>query len=147
MASTRISNAAAIAACDAIVDLIDAGGAGTIEIWNGTKPAAIDTSVTDNDTPYSLLAVLTFSATAFGAASDGNPGGTASANSISSDTSANKTGTASWFRVKSGAGTIIIDGDITTTGGGGDLELNSTAIQAGAEVAVSSYSFTVPESA
>ena len=44
--NTKISNAAAIAACDAIVDKIDVGsGTAVLRIYDGTQPADPDTAV------------------------------------------------------------------------------------------------------
>lgn len=137
--ATRISNAAAIASCNAIVDLIDVGGAGKLRIYDGTQPADVDTAITTQ----TLLAELTLSATAFGNAADANPGGRATAATITSDSSADATGTATWFRVISGGGTAIIDGSVGTSGA--DLNLNTVSIVSGATVAISSWTFTVPE--
>ena len=72
--ATRISNAAAKAACDAIVDLIDGGaGAGTCKIYTATQATDPDTAIG----AQVLLATLTFSDPAFGAAADAAPGGRA----------------------------------------------------------------------
>lgn len=139
--ATRISNAAAKAACDAIVDLIDGGsGPGKLRIYDGTQPADPDTAVSTQ----TLLAELTLSDPAFGAAADANPGGRATAASITSDSSANATGTASWFRVVDSNDVAIIDGSVGTSGC--DLNLNTTSIVAGAQVSVTSWTFTMPES-
>lgn len=144
MANTDISVAAAIAACNAIVDLLDAGTPpGRLRIYDGLKPSGPDEAVGVQP----LLAELTLAAPAFGAAVDANPGGRATANTITSDASANASGTATWFRAVNSAGTGIIDGDVSVTGGNGDMQLNSTAISAGAQVAISSWLFTVPEGA
>ncbi len=138
--ATKISTAARNAACDAIVDLIDTGGTGTIEIRSGTQPAGPDTAPSDGQ----LLGTLTFHASldAFGAASSGQ----ATANDIQDDTMADADGTATWFRVKDGAGTAIFDGNITGNGGGGDMELNNTSITANGTVSITSFTFTVPAS-
>lgn len=138
--ATRLSNAAAIAACNAIVDLIDGGsGAGYIEIRTGSQPADPDTAATGT-----LLGTLTCSDPAFGAAADAAPGGRATANSITDDSSADATGTATWFRVYDSDATAIIDGSVDTSGA--DMNLNTTAITAGATISVTSWTFTVPES-
>jgi hypothetical protein len=148
--ATRISNAAAIAACNAIVDLIDAGTPpGKLQIWDdgdgAGQPAGPDTAVADDDTPYNLLAELTLNdSAAFGDAADANPGATATAAAITGDASANKTGTAAWFRVTNAAGTAIIDGSVGLSGC--DLNLNSVDIQAGVEVNITSWTVTMPES-
>jgi hypothetical protein len=139
--ATRISNAAAIAACNAIVDLIDAGaGAGLLRIYDGTQATDPDTAVG----AQTLLAELTLSDPAFGAAADAAPGGRATASAITSDASANATGTASWFRIVDSNGLAIIDGSVGTSGA--DLNLNTVSIVSGASVAVTSWTFTVPES-
>lgn len=139
--ATRISNAAAIAACDAIVDLIDGGaGAGLLRIYDGTQATDPDTAIG----AQTLLAELTLSDPAFGAAADAAPGGRATASAITTDASANATGTATWFRVVTSAGTAVIDGSVGTSGA--DLNLNTVSIVSGASVAVTSWTFTVPES-
>lgn len=142
MAAFRISNAAAIAACDAVVDLIDGGtGAGAIKIYDGSQPTDPDTAVSGQ----TLLAELPMSDPAFGNATDANPGGQATANSITDDSAADATGTAAWFRAEDGDGTAIMDGDVTTTGGGGDMELNTTSITSSSTVSISSFTVTMPE--
>jgi len=137
---TRISNAAAIAACDAIVDRLDIGGAGKLRIYDGTQPNDPDTAVSSQV----LLAELTLSNPAFGNAADANPGGRATASSITADSSADATGTATWFRAINGSGTAVIDGSVGTTSSF-DLQLNTTSIVAGGNVAVTSWTFTMPE--
>lgn len=138
--NTKISNAAAKAACDAIVDLLDVGG-GTalLRIYDGTQPADPDTAVSTQ----TLLAELSLASPAFGAAADANPGGRATAGTITNDSSANATGTATWFRAISKGGLAVIDGTVGTSGC--DLNLNSAAITTGAAVAVTSWTVTVPE--
>jgi hypothetical protein len=139
--ATRISNIAAIAACNAIVDLLDGGsGAATVTIFSGSAP----TNCEDADTG-TTLAVLTCSDPAFGNAADANPGGRATASAVTSDASANATGTAGYFRAKDSNGVVIDQGSVTATGGGGDMEINSVSIVSGVEVAITSWTFTVPE--
>lgn len=138
--NTRISNAAAIAACDAIVDLLDAGaGAGYIEIRTGAQPADPDTAASGT-----LLATLTCSDPAFGAAADAAPGATATASSITDDSSADATGTAGYFRAYDSDDNAIIDGEVGTSGA--DMNLNSVSISSGATVSVTSWTVTMPES-
>lgn len=140
--ASSISNVAARAACDAVVDLVDGGaGAGLLRIYSGTIPADADTALG----AQVLLAELTMSDPAFGAAADANPGGRATASAITGDTSANATGTAAFYRLVDSNGTTIVQGSVTATGGGGDLQLNSVAIQSGAAVTVTSFTLTMPE--
>lgn len=134
--ATRISVAARSAAADAVVDLLDGGaGAGTLEIRTGAQPATPATAASGT-----LLATLTLSDPAFGAASSG----VATASAITDDTSADATGTAGWFRAKDSSGNAVIDGDITGTGGGGNMELDSTSIVSGGLVEVTSWTITMP---
>lgn len=143
MANTKIANSEALSACDSVVDALDGGtGAGLLRIYDGTQPSGGPDEAIVSQT---LLAELTLSDPAFGAAADDNPGGKATANAISDDTSANADGTASWFRAVTSDGTAVIDGDVTATGGDGDLELNSTSIASGATVSVTSWTVTMPE--
>jgi hypothetical protein len=84
-----------------------------------------------------LLAELTFGNPAFGAAS----AGVATANAITQDSSANASGTCTWFRVvKSDTTTVLFDGSVGTSGA--NLNLNSVAISSGAAVQVTSLTFT-----
>lgn len=129
----RIGTAARNAASDAVVDLIDPSGPGTIRIRTGTQP----TNVGDADSG-TLLGTLTFSATAFGASSSG----TATAASITSDTSADASGTATQFRVYTGAGVAHSDG--TCGLGSGDMSFDNNVIVAGGVIACSSFTVTVP---
>lgn len=151
MADSKIPFSGAAAACDAVVDLLDAGAsAGILQIWEGvagtTPPTNADDAISDDDTNYKLLAELTLSDPAFGAATDINPGARATANAITDDTSANKTGTAEFYRAVDSNGVVRTQGDVTATGGGGNLELDSINITAGQTVSVTSFTVTMPES-
>lgn len=127
--STPAVNAAANAVCTL-------ANGGTLKIYNGSQPASADTAVSSQ----TMLASLALSATAFGNAA----AGVATANAITSATAA-ASGTASWFRVfKSDGTTAVFDGSVDTTGA--DLNLNATAIASGATVAVSSLTYTEPQS-
>ena len=132
--NAKISDAAANAAADAVVDLLNSG---KLLIYDGEQPATADTAVD----AQVLLAELTLNATAFGDA----VAGVATANAITGDASANATGTAAWFRVTTSADAPIFDGSVGTSGA--NLNLNSVAIQAGAAVTVSALTFTVPKAA
>jgi hypothetical protein len=112
---------------DAITTAV--GTSGKIRIYSGTRPATGGTATT-------LLAELPCSATFAPAAS----GGVLTINAITSDASADATGTASWFRVLTSANAAVIDGDVGTSGS--DLNLNSTSITAGGSVAITSFTIT-----
>ncbi len=138
--SPAISNAAAIAAVDAIVDLIDVGG-GTayLRIYDGTQATDPDTAVG----AQTLLAQLEFSATAFGNAADATGKATATANSITTDGNCPAAGTATWFRVISKGGLAIFDGSVGTSGC--DLNLDNVVIVLGGSCAVSDLTLSLPE--
>ena len=138
--TTFITNAAAIAACDAIVDRLDAGaGAGKLKIYAGSVPADADASLG----AATLLATLTLSDPAFGNAVDNTGKATATANAITSDTAADATGTASFFRATDSNDLAVIQGSVGTSGQ--NLNLNSVAIQVGAEVGVTAWTYSVNE--
>ena len=135
-ADPRLTNAAASAAADAVVDAIDGGaGAGTIKIYTGTIPTDADTAVG----AQTLLATLTFSDPAFGAASNG----VATASAITSDSSADATGTAAWARIATSAGTTVMDVTVGTSGE--DINFNTVSFVSGATVSISSLTYTQPK--
>lgn len=137
--ATRITTAAAKAACDSVVDLLDAGaGAGYVEIRTGAQPATANTAASGT-----LLGTLTLSDPAFGAATTASPS-VATASAITSDTSADASGTAGWFRAYDSTGTAVIDGSVTATGGGGDLTLDTVSIVAGGTIAMTSWTVSHP---
>jgi len=127
----KISTTAVNAQADALSDLLDNG---YLRIYDGTQPANANTAIT----AQVLLAELRFNATAAPAAS----GGVLTMNSITQDSSANNTGTATWFRaLKSDGSTAVFDGSVGTASC--DLNLGSTSITSGASVTVTSMTYTV----
>lgn len=126
-----------IAACrnnmlDEITALIDAGsGAGKIRIYDGTRPATCGTATT-------LLAELTCADPSCAAASGGVL--TFDTTPALEDSSADATGTATWFRVVDSDNNCVIDGNVGTIGS--DLNLNSTSITVGATVSITSFTVT-----
>lgn len=126
----RLSNAAANAAADAVVDQADNG---FLRIYDGTQPATADTAITTQV----LLAELRFGTPAFGSAALG----VATANAITAEDNADATGTASWFRVCGSDGTTVLwDGSVGTSGA--NINLSATDIEAGDQVAVSALTYT-----
>lgn len=118
---------------NAIRDAIDGGpAAGIVRIYSGTRPATSGAETT-------ILAELTLSdPSASNAAA-----GVLTFSAITQDSSANNTGTASWFRVLTSGGTPIFDGLTTATSGtAGDLNLNSLGISTGVAVQISSFTIT-----
>lgn len=121
--STALRNAQ----LDAITTAI--GSSGKLRIYSGTRPATGGTATT-------LLAELPLSTTAAAAASSA----VLTLNAITSDSSADATGTASWFRILTSGNTPVIDGNVGTSGS--DLNLNTVSIVSGGPVAVSSWTIT-----
>lgn len=133
-----ISSAAASAACDAVLALVDGGtGAGTLSIYSGTRAADPGTSPAGD-----LLAQFTLDDPAFASASSG-------AASLDVDPALTDTGitdgTAAWFRFADSDGNGVVDGTVTATSGGGDLELNTVTISTGVNVEVTGGTITMPD--
>jgi hypothetical protein len=119
------------AEADAVGDALNTG---YIRIYDGSQPANADTAVGAQN----LLAELRFAADAFGAAS----AGVITANAITSDASANNTGTATWARILASNGsTVWFDGSVGTSDA--NVILNTTSIVTGAVVSCSALTFTV----
>lgn len=110
---------------------------GTIKIYTGTQPA-----LDGGAGAGTLLATLTFGATAFATPTASSGTVTAVANSITAGT-AGATGTAAWFALCDSGGTIRATGVCGTSGS--DLNLNSLSISSGANVSCSSFSLTQPQ--
>jgi hypothetical protein len=126
----KFSVESANARCVAHTALLNSG---FLDIYDGTQPTTADTAIG----AQVLLASLTFNATAFGAPSNG----VATANAITQDSSANATGTATWYRCfKSNHTDEVEDGSVGTATS--NLVLNSVAISSGAAVQVSSFTHT-----
>lgn len=137
----NLANLTARAMADAFTTYLDGGTAGIIRIYDSTIPTDADTAVG----AQVLLAELTFSATSFGAATDGNPGGLITANAITSDSSANATGTASWARLLTQAGGATVC-DVNVSTAAATINFNTTAFTAGSNIAITAFTFTMPES-
>ena len=137
----NISNVCAKAIADTVDDQINIGStASVIDVRTGAQPADVDTAATGT-----LLATLTFSDPAFGAATDANPGGLITASAITDDSSADATGTAGYFRIRAtGTGADdVADGECGTSGS--DLNFNTVSITSGSTVSITSYTITAPE--
>ena len=136
----RISSAAAIAACNAVVDLVDGGaGAGSLIIYTGAVPNYA------NDAAGTEVATCTCADPAYGnaAADAGNHWAEADLASSAVDSSA--TGNASavtYFRVADSDAAVVLQGTIGTSGA--DLNLNSVTIGAGATVTITALQVRVP---
>lgn len=126
----RRATATRNAVADAEGDLLNGG---TIQIRTTGQPTNVDDAAGGT-----LLGTLTFNATAFGSPSTG----VVTAASITSDTSADASGTAAHARLlTSGA---AIHSDATCGQGSGDFNFDSTSVVAGGTLAVASLTLTAP---
>ncbi len=127
----RLNDATANAALDAVATKIDAGaGAGTIKVYTGTIPATAATAIGSQV----LLGTLTFSDPCAASASSR----TLTFSAITSDSSADATGTAAWARIADSDGNTIFDCTIGS-GSGVVLQLNTTAIVSGGPIACTAF--------
>lgn len=130
----KLANAAVNAAADAAAALFNSG---KLRIYDGTQAATADTAIG----AQVKLAELVFNATAFGSA----VAGVLTANAITQDSSADATGTASWFRcTKSDGTTGLLDGSVGTATA--DMIVPTTAIVAAAVITCSAFTLTFQKS-
>lgn len=118
-------------ALNAAFDILNSGH---LFIYDSTQPTNADTALG----AQVLLADLSLNATAFAAASAASK----AANSITQDSSANATGTATWGSLcaSSRATTGTLDFSVGTSGA--NFNMNSVAIQSGAAVQCSAFTIT-----
>lgn len=133
--TTRISNSAATSEADAFAGRLDNGYLRIYDSTGGTgQPATVDTAIGSQV----LLAELRFA----NPSDAGAANGVITFSALTADSSANATGTATWFRAFASDGTTAIwDGSVSTSGA--TLNLNTTSIVIGAAVSVTSLQFTV----
>lgn len=134
--AAKLTDASQQAACDAVVDRIDVGGAGNLKLYTGSQPADADTAPSTT-----LLATIALAATAYGAA---NSSGTAALASTPRSGTGAAAGSAGYFVVESGGGLRVFTGTVTATGGGGDLTLDNVVIAVGQTININSLNYTHP---
>jgi len=134
--ATYCTNAATIAALDAINALIGSGA--KLRIYAGSVPADADTALG----AQTMLAELSMASTPFGAATDGTGKATATANTITGAAAA-ATGTAAFYRILTSGGTVVRQGTVGTSDA--NLILSTTSIVATVMVDVSSLVVELPE--
>jgi hypothetical protein len=111
------------------------GNGAILKIFKGTRPPTGTAEVIADK-----LSQLTFT----GAIAPPTANGVITLNVPPANTSAFADGTASWARITKADGTTVaIDMSVTATGGGGDLQLDSTAITQGGTVAITAGTITV----
>lgn len=135
-----VSAAAATAMITALMAKIDEGTAAVINIYSGTPPATPDTALSGN----TLLAQLTCNATAANGYTDTGTAARATLAAITPDSSADNTGTATFFRfLTQDGGTCHAQGTVGTASA--DLVLNTVAITAGSQVSITSATIDQPK--
>lgn len=129
---TTGANAARDAAINAVAATLNGG---SVRIYAGTAPANADGALSGN----TLLAQATLGSPAFGAAT----AGVVTANAITADSSADATGTPTFFRLLSSGGTVVYQGGAGASGQELNLaDLSGGQILAGGSVSVTSLTIT-----
>jgi hypothetical protein len=121
---------------NARLDAIEAtiGTSAVLKIRTGAAPA--DVATADSGT---VLATLSLPSDWLAAAASGQK----AKSGTWQDTSADATGTAAHFRIYASDGTTAhIQGEVTATGGDGDLTLDNVSITSGQTVTITSFTLT-----
>jgi len=120
---------------DGLLDQFDTDfpAGAVLEIYSGSPPGA------ENAASGTLLASITLPSSPWASASGGSK---AKANTWS-DSSADGSGTAGWFRLRNAGDTKRLDGTVSGSGGGGDIELDNAVIAAGQTVTMSTFAPTM----
>lgn len=113
--------------------LTTSANSGKLRLYSGARPTNADTALSGN----TLLAELTMNATSAGAAASG----VWTANAITSDSSADATGTATFARLFQSDGTTAI-ADFSVGTSGTEVIVATTSIVAAAVVSCSSMTVT-----
>jgi hypothetical protein len=106
---------------------------GTLSMYGGTRPASPDIAPGSDPLLTVALPVLAFNTGTRQITTAGQWFGTVG-----------NAGTATWFRLADNDGLYLTDGDITATGGGGDITLSSTSFVFGAVVQITAFTITLP---
>lgn len=135
-----VTNAVSASMAAAIETALNAGTAAVFNIYDSTVPADADTALG----AQVLLAQLTCAADAISGIADDTPGSLMTFDTITADSSANATGTATFFRLLTqSGGTTIAQGTVGTATS--DLILNTVSITSGSTVSITSATILVPE--
>lgn len=137
MANFKIHYNVAKAGVEAKTDLADGG---KLAIYDGTQPADPATAVSTQ----TKLVEFTLKSPAFGAAAQGTKKATVTLD-LPAAVAATASGTASWFRVVDSSGNALWDGDVTDSGGNGNLKISATAIVSGIDVNIVSLTMSDPQ--
>lgn len=125
----RLATSTRNAAANAIADALNGG---TIQIRTGAQPTNVGDAASGT-----LLGTLTFSATAFGSPATG----VKTAAAITSDSTADNSGTAAHARLLDSSS--VIHSDCSCGQGSGDISFDNNVIVAGGIIAITSLTITV----
>lgn len=134
----KLSVLARTAAGQAIANLIDEGtenDSAFIELRSGVRPSSPDVAATGE-----VLAIIRLASPAFGpfvnarsfAVATNDPDGI------------NKSGDVAWFRLYNRRGYAVLDGDVSESGGTGDLKLTDAAFRMGGTVDLTNLAIEFP---
>lgn len=138
MAIVRLAVATSNAIVSTLIGLFDAGPAGaTVKVYSGAMPA------TPADAPGgTLLATFTMDAAAsFSAPVDRSAALDATPPLEATGAAA---GTAAWARIADSTGAVVLDCDVSATGGSGALQLSTTTVSVGLALSITGGTLTVP---
>lgn len=111
------------------------GTSAVLKLWPGAVPANCAAA----DAAGPVIASMTLPSDWMAAAS----GGTKALSGTWEDTSADNAGTVAHFRIYASDGTTChMQGTVTATGGGGDMEIQNTSVTAGQAITVTAFTLT-----
>ena|SRR5439155_1133804 len=116
----------------------DRGSGMKMKIYSGTVPTNANTALG----AQVLLGTLTLANTPFSAAVAAGNGATKTAGTIASDTDADAAGMAAFFRLTKSDDTVVAQGTVSASGGGGDAILDAISIQLHGIISCSSLVIT-----
>ena len=125
-----------VAARNASLDALETttGTAPILTIVSGAPPAACASANTGT-----ILATMTLPSDWLTSASSG----VKTLSGTWQDLAADASGTAGHFRIHNSAGTVChMQGTVTATGGGGDMQLDNTNIASGQQITITSFTIT-----
>lgn len=134
MATINLATAIRNARLQAIATAIDAGtGPGLLHFYDAPKPSAGAAITTQT-----LLGSVTFADPCAASIADG----ILTFSALTSDSNADADGICAWARATDSAGGWVADFDVTVTGGGGAIQLNSVTVYAGGTISITTRTIT-----
>lgn len=138
--ATRIPTGVRNAAADAAAGRVDAGsGAGVIRLYSGSQPSSANDAATGD-----LLAEVDCADPAYDAASSGSAELAGTPRSDEGTAAAGSGTDAGWARIVDSDGNAVVDGSVSGTGSGGDIELDNVNIAEGQTVNITGHTITMP---